>query len=132
VTKRILVTGALGQIGTELVLALRERYGNEAVVASDIRTPPARGGEQDGPFEHLDCTKLQQIQEIVRRQDIGHIYHLAALLSAVGEDKPQSAWHLNMGSLYRIRVDAIRRVMKTGRLANLLICAHFYMATFAP
>lgn len=98
--KAILVTGALGQIGSELVPALRARYGAEKVVASDLRAP-ARGAESaDGPFEHIDCTNTQQIQHVVQRHDIGTIYHMAALLSAVAEDKPQAAWHLNMDGLY--------------------------------
>ncbi len=100
--KAILVTGALGQIGTELVPALRERYGRDIVVASDIRLPPEDAVIGDGPFEHLDCTKLQQILEAVRRYDVGIIYNLAALLSAAAEEKPQAAWNLNMGGLYRV------------------------------
>lgn len=100
--RKILVTGALGQIGSELVPALRERHGKDVVVASDVRALPASAGADDGPFEHLDCTKLQQIQEVIRRNDVGTIYHLAALLSAAGEEKPQAAWDLNMGSLYRV------------------------------
>lgn len=97
----ILVTGALGQIGLELVPALRERYGADNVVASDIRMP-AKERQAAGLFEHLDCTKMQQIQDIVRHHRIGTIYHLAALLSATAEEKPQAAWHLNMGGLYRV------------------------------
>ena len=96
---RILVTGALGQIGSELVPALRERYGEDQVIASDIRMPP-RGTE--GPFEFLDCTNVRQITEVVRRNQVGTIYHLAALLSAVAEGKPQIAWEVNMGSLYHV------------------------------
>jgi nucleoside-diphosphate-sugar epimerase len=99
---KILVTGALGQIGQELVPALRERYGGANVIASDIRTPPADEDTSGEPFEVLDCTKPQQIQDVVRRHDVGCIYHLAALLSAVAEDKPQDAWQLNMESLYLI------------------------------
>jgi nucleoside-diphosphate-sugar epimerase len=96
---RILVTGALGQIGSELVPQLRERYGEDAVVASDIRMPP-RG--TDGPFEFVDSTNLRQVTEVVRRNQIGTIYHLAALLSAVAESKPQVAWDVNMGGLYGV------------------------------
>jgi len=96
---KILVTGALGQIGSELVNALRARYGDEAVIASDIRMPP-RGTE--GPFEFVDCTNLRSLQEVIRRNDVGTIYHLAALLSAVAESKPQVAWDVNMGGLYRV------------------------------
>lgn len=99
--KTILVTGALGQIGAELVPALRERYGRDAVVASDLRMPPA-GASGEGPFEHLDCTRIRQIQDVLSRHDVGVIYHLAALLSAVAEDRPQVAWHLNMDGLYQV------------------------------
>ncbi len=99
---RILVTGALGQIGAELVPALRRRHGRQRVVASDVRMPAAGGATSEGPFEHLDCTNLPQIQEVVRRHEVGAVYHLAAVLSAVAEDKPQAAWHLNMGGLYRV------------------------------
>jgi nucleoside-diphosphate-sugar epimerase len=100
--KAILVTGALGQIGAELVPALRERYGAARVVASDLRMPAKGAPAGDGPFEHVDCTKLRHIQEVVHRHQVGTIYHLAALLSAVAEDKPQAAWNLNMGGLYRV------------------------------
>ncbi|MDH3229464.1 MAG: L-threonine 3-dehydrogenase [Alphaproteobacteria bacterium] len=97
----ILVTGALGQIGSELVPALRERYGAESVIASDVRVPPG-GAARAGPFELLDCTERQQIREIVRQHKIGTVYHMAALLSAIAEEKPQAAWQLNMGSLYSV------------------------------
>ena len=100
--RRILVTGALGQIGAELVPALRQRYGADRVVASDLRMMPSAAAHAEGLFEHVDCTKLPQIQEVVRRHDVGAIYHLAALLSAVAEEKPQMAWELNMGGLYRV------------------------------
>ncbi len=98
--ERILVTGALGQIGSELVPILRERYGADHVIASDVRMPPR--GDLDGPFEFVDCTNPRQIQEVVQRHQIDTIYHLAALLSAVAEQKPQVAWDINMGGLYRV------------------------------
>jgi nucleoside-diphosphate-sugar epimerase len=97
--KAILVTGALGQIGSELVPALRGRYGPDNVIASDLRMPP---DVAEGPFEHVDVTRQSQISEVVRRYDVGTIYHLAALLSALAEDKPQFAWDLNMGGVYRV------------------------------
>ncbi len=100
--RRILVTGALGQIGSELVPALRTRVGPDRVVASDIRMPRPDSPIGEGLFEHVDCTELRQIQELVRRHDIGAIYHLAGVLSAVGEDWPHVAWDVNMGGLYRI------------------------------
>lgn len=100
--RRILVTGALGQIGSELVPALRTRVGPDRVVASDIRMPRPDSPLSEGLFEHVDCTELRQIQDLVRRHDIGTIYHLAGVLSAVGEDWPHVAWDVNMGGLYRI------------------------------
>jgi nucleoside-diphosphate-sugar epimerase len=97
--EKILVTGALGQIGSELVPILRERYGVDRVVASDVRMPP-RG--DDGPFEFVDGTNARQVQDVVQRHSIDTIYHLAALLSAIAEQKPQVAWEINMGSLYQV------------------------------
>jgi len=99
--KRILVTGALGQIGSELVPALRERYGADNVVASDIRVPPKQL-VTDGPFEYLNCTDVRQIKETIRKYDVDTIYHLAAMLSAVAEEKPHVAWELNIGGLYNV------------------------------
>ena len=100
--RRILVTGALGQIGSELVVALRERYGIESVIASDIRLPPLETLRPGERFEFLDSTNARQIQDIVRNGDVGTIYHLAALLSATSEEKPHVAWELNMGGLYKV------------------------------
>jgi nucleoside-diphosphate-sugar epimerase len=98
----ILVTGAAGQIGTELTAALRARYGAANVVASDVRMPRRSTAMQDGRFELVDCTNGQQVADVVRRHDIGTIYHLAALLSVVAEERPQAAWRLNMDGLYRV------------------------------
>lgn len=100
--KNILVTGALGQIGTELVTTLRQRLGTERVVASDIRMPSTQKVRANEPFEYLDCAHLRQVQEIVKNHQIGTVFHLAALLSAVAEEKPHAAWEINMGGLYRI------------------------------
>ena len=99
-TKKILVTGALGQIGSELVSALRQRYDSDHVVASDVRIPAA--GAYDGLFEQVDCTQPLAIQDVVRRHNIGAVYHLAALLSAVAEERPQMAWSINLGGLYNV------------------------------
>jgi len=99
--RRILVTGAMGQIGSELVPALSAHCGAGRVVASDVRIAPYPLSAGD-IHEHLDCTKPQQILEVVRRHEIGTIYHLAALLSAVAEEKPHAAWSINMDGLYNI------------------------------
>ncbi len=96
--RRILVIGALGQVGTELVPALRAAYGETRVVASDIRAP----SHDCGPFIQLDCTDAAALDRAVREQDIGGIYHLAALLSNAAEQQPQRAWQLNMGGLFNV------------------------------
>ena len=99
--RRILVTGALGQIGSELGPALRSRYGAERVVASDLAAAsPSVTGE--GPWEHLDCMELQELRAVIRQHDVGEIYHLAAKLSAIAETDPERAWRLNMGSLLNV------------------------------
>src|SRR5262249_60949730 len=94
--QRILVPGAMGQIGSELVPALRERFGLDAVVASDLRIMP-RERPSRGIYEHLDCTQPPQILELVRRYEVGTIYHLAALLSAVAAGKPHLAVSIHNG-----------------------------------
>jgi len=101
-TQRILVTGAAGQIGSELTLALRAKYGPENVVASDIRADAAGGLRDAGPFELLDVLDPSAIAGVIKRQAIDTIYHMAALLSAVGEKKPQLAWDVNLNGTFRI------------------------------
>lgn len=100
--RTILVTGAMGQIGTELVPALLAHFGEDRVIASDLRMMPLGTAVGAGLHEHLDCTDGQHLLEVVRRHDVGSIYHLAALLSATAEAKPQVAWSLNTGSLYNV------------------------------
>lgn len=98
--KKILVTGALGQIGSELVTHLRTLYGADNVIASDIRRMKDNPVVESGPFETLDVTDAVAMAEVVKRHGCNTIVHLAALLSAVAEAKPQMAWKLNMGGLY--------------------------------
>jgi nucleoside-diphosphate-sugar epimerase len=98
--KKILVTGAVGQIGSELTLALRERYGADNVVAGGRKTAPSPELRDSGPFEWVDCTNLGLLNETVKKYKIDTMYHLPALLSAVAEAKPQMAWHVNINGLY--------------------------------
>ena len=99
--KNILIIGACGQIGTELTLALREKYGNDHVIASDIR----EGGESlmaSGPFESLDATQYSAIEDVVMHYEIEEVYLMAAMLSATAEKFPMRAWNLNMNSLFNV------------------------------
>jgi len=100
-TQSILIIGSSGQIGTELVLKLREIYGNENVIASDIRKGNYEVMES-GPFELLDVTNKEDIIEVVKKYKIKQVYLMAAILSAIAEKNPQKAWELNMNSLFNI------------------------------
>jgi nucleoside-diphosphate-sugar epimerase len=100
--ERILVTGAVGQIGSELTINLRNRYGNDNVVAVGHKTKPSEKLYSSGPFEFFDCRDFNAVIEIVKKYNIKVIYHLAAILSAVAEAKPQFAWDVNINGLYNI------------------------------
>lgn len=97
----ILIIGACGQIGTELTMALRAKYGNTNVVASDIR----EGSDTlmaSGPFEILDATNYDALEEVVAYYEISEVYLMAAMLSATAEKFPMRAWNLNMNSLFNV------------------------------
>ena len=100
--RRILVTGAVGQVGTELVPALRKRFGSDRVVAAGHRTRPSEALRSAGPFTTVDATDMEALRALVRRHDIGVVYHLATLLSADGEKDPERAWRVNVGSLKNV------------------------------
>ncbi|MBN2724206.1 MAG: L-threonine 3-dehydrogenase [Deltaproteobacteria bacterium] len=121
--EKILVTGSLGQIGSELVVELRKRYGNDNVVATDIRRS-IRDGSDVGPYEYLDCLDPHQIVSIVKKYNIDTVYHLAALLSAVAESKPQDAWNVNVTGLYN--------VLETARIFGLSVFTPSSIGAFGP
>ena len=97
----ILVIGSSGQIGTELVMKLRDMYGNNRVVASDIR-PSSEEVMQSGPFEELDIMYEARLHEIVKKHNVAQVYLLAALLSATAEKNIELGWSLNMRSLSNV------------------------------
>jgi nucleoside-diphosphate-sugar epimerase len=96
--KRIMITGALGQIGSELTVKLREAYGSANVLATDVRTNDSQAAK-DGPFEILDVMDGNKMAELAARHQADTIIHMAALLSATAEANPVFAWNLNMGGL---------------------------------
>ncbi|MBQ6726545.1 MAG: NAD-dependent epimerase/dehydratase family protein [Bacteroidales bacterium] len=96
--KKILIVGAGGQIGSELTRTLRDIYGNDNVVCSDLR--PLKGEIYErGPIERIDSTQIMQIAEAVKKYNIDTIYNLAAILSATAELNPMLGWNVGIGSL---------------------------------
>ncbi|MDO9422931.1 MAG: NAD-dependent epimerase/dehydratase family protein [Methylobacter sp.] len=117
--KKILVTGATGQVGSELTIALRNNYGPENVFAADKR-PALNELTPSGPFCRLDVRDASAIDQVVDANSIDTIFHLAALLSAVAEQKPQLAWDVNMNGLLN--------VLETCRVHR---CALFFPSSIA-
>ena len=101
-TNKIMVTGATGQIGSELTLELRNKYGGDNVVAVGHTKKPSEKLLKSGPIEFIDLNEKADLEKAVKRYDIDTIYHLAAVLSATGEQNPQLAWNVNMGGLYNV------------------------------
>jgi len=95
--ERILIIGSSGQIGTELVMELRSMYGNNNVIASDIR-PSSIEVMESGPFEKLDIMDEKLLRDIVKKYKVTQVYLLAALLSATAEQNIELGWSLNMRS----------------------------------
>jgi nucleoside-diphosphate-sugar epimerase len=96
---KILIVGAGGQIGVELTLTLRQMYGEANVIASDLKAEPHPLLKDSGPYIALDCLKKRQFVDAIKKNGITQVYHLAAILSATGEKRPQWAWGINMNSL---------------------------------
>ncbi|MCD6265540.1 MAG: UDP-glucose 4-epimerase [Desulfobacterium sp. 4572_20] len=100
--KRILVIGSGGQIGSELTMALRKRYGKDDVIAAGHKTKPNKKLLASGPFVYLDCRKYEDIEQFVEKYRVDTIFHLAAMLSAAAEANPQLAWDVNINGLYNV------------------------------
>ena len=101
-TRRILVTGACGQIGSELTPVLRARYGNDHVIATDIRPPETACLADQGPFEQLNVCDRETMERIIASHEIDTVYHMAAILSATGEERPSLAWDVNICGLMNV------------------------------
>ena len=94
---RVLVTGALGQIGTDLVQALRREHGKDSIIASDIRESKGHSSIEEGPYIPLNVMDTDAISSICKQEGVGTVYHLAALLSATGERNPDKCRKVNVG-----------------------------------
>lgn len=122
--KRILVTGAAGQIGSELVPALRKRYGHENVIAAGHKTQPDKELLEGGVFCCLDVRDSGHIEKIVKEYGIDTVFHLAALLSAAAEKDPQLAWDVN--------INGLRNILEAARKFNLSVFFPSSIGAFGP
>jgi nucleoside-diphosphate-sugar epimerase len=100
--RKILVTGAMGQIGSELIPVLRHKYGNQNVVAVGHHKEPTEEFKRAGPFEIADASNKEALKNLIEKYQINTIYHLVGILSANGEKNPNLAWDVNMSSLKNI------------------------------
>lgn len=121
--KKILITGALGQIGSELTVKLRDIYGQDNVIATDIRKTDSEAAN-NGPFEILDVMDANKMVELANKYNVDTIMHMAALLSATAETKPVFAWNLNMGGLMN--------ALETARELNLQFFTPSSIGAFGP
>ncbi|MGD8718655.1 MAG: NAD-dependent epimerase/dehydratase family protein [Candidatus Zixiibacteriota bacterium] len=123
--KKILVTGSVGQIGSELSLALREQYGAENVIATGRKTKPSKELEESGPFEFIDVAKRETVEEVCDKYDVNAIVHMAAILSATGEQNPMLCWDVNMNGTINVL-----EVARDRNMAQVLIPSS--IAAFGP
>ena len=117
--KHILIIGATGQIGSELTMELRRRYGNTNVVAGYIQGAEPKGElKESGPSAVVDVTNGEMIESVVKEHHIDTIYNLAALLSVVAESKPKLAW--------KIGIDGLWNVLEVAREQGCAVFTQFY------
>ena len=121
---RILVTGALGQIGTELVEALREKHGVDSVIASDIRSDAHNTENDKGPYVTLDVLNQDAITKLCESESVDTVYHLAALLSATGEQNPELCRKVN--------IDGTVSVLESARACQMRVFTPSSIAVFGP
>src|SRR4030067_3443363 len=100
--ERTMVTGAAGQIGSELTLALRKKYGNDNVLATDIKIEISPKLSDSGPFECVNVVDRETIQSAVKNYKIDTIFHMSAIASASGETRPHLAWNVNLNGTFNI------------------------------
>ena len=122
--KKILVIGAAGQIGSELTLELRNLFGNENVVAGIRKTQPNEEVKKTGPCEILDASDKEAIERVVKKYNIDSIFHLASILSAIGEKNPELAWSVNISGL--------KNVLEVAKSGNLKMFWPSSIAAFGP
>lgn len=123
--RKILLTGALGQIGSELTVKLRNIYGNDNVIITDIQKKPEQKAIiEAGPFETLDVLDGNKLSELVKKYNVNTIVNLAALLSAVGERNPQLCWNINMNGL--------NNVLEVAKAENCMVFTPSSIAAFGP
>jgi nucleoside-diphosphate-sugar epimerase len=122
--KKVLVTGATGQIGSELTVYLRKLLGGENVIAAGHNREPGTEIRESGPFKRIDCTNIDTMAALVKKYKIDTIFHLAAILSATAEKNPQIAWHVNVNGLYN--------VLEIARECHCSVFTPSSIATFGP
>jgi threonine 3-dehydrogenase len=112
--KKIMVNGAVGQIGSELVFKLRKKYGAENVIAFGRKTAPSQKLLDSGPFDRVDVNNIEQYSERIKFYNIGQVYQMAAILSGEGEKNPQLAFKVNLIGMYNLL--EIAREMKLEKI----------------
>ena len=120
----ILVTGALGQIGRDLVEALRDKHGQDSVIASDVREVEGHPFVEEGRFVRLSVLDGDAMDSVIEDEDVGTIYHLAAILSATGEQNPDLCERVNVGGTIT--------VLEAARRHDLRVYAPSSIAVFGP